>query len=99
MVADASDDEGFATTETIGLAIEVADTSLRYDLGKKPRLFARTGMPGYGVADVRGRHVIRMHAAIDGVYMERSEFAFGGSVPSTTIATLVVDTSCLKGPG
>ncbi len=95
MVAGTSDDEGFATTETIRLAIEVADSSLRYDLGKKARLYARTGVPEYWVADVRGRRVIRMYVAVDGVYAERREFTFGEPVRSATIERLVIDTSRL----
>ena len=97
VVAAISSTDGFASPETIRLAIEVADTSLRYDLGKKAALYARTGVPEYWVADVRGKRIIRMAVAVDGRYTERTEFAFGEQVPSTTIEGFFVDTSSLAG--
>ena len=45
----------------IRLVIEVADTSLRFDLSTKARLYATAGFPEYWVADIRNRslHVHR----------------------------------------
>lgn len=40
--------------EDILLIVEVADTSRRFDLGTKARLYGRNGIPEYWVEDVRG---------------------------------------------
>lgn len=42
------------------LVVEVADSSLRRDLGQKARAYARAGIADYWVADVRGR-VLHVH--------------------------------------
>lgn len=80
---------------TVRLLVEVADSSLRHDLGIKLRLYARTGVPEYWVADVNARKIIRFHAPAGEEYAERTEFAFGVAVPSATIAGLTIDTARL----
>lgn len=39
------------------LAIEVSDTTLRFDLGPKSRVYARSGIPEYWVLDIEGRRL------------------------------------------
>lgn len=77
------------------LLVEVSDSSLGHDLGRKLRLYARTGVPEYWVADVNRRKIIRFHAPVGEEYAERTEFAFGVAVASATIAGLTVDTARL----
>jgi len=43
--------------EQIVLLVEVADTTLAYDLGSKASLYAQAGIPEYWVMDVRGRQL------------------------------------------
>ena len=43
--------------EDIWLAIEVSDTSLAYDRGRKNRLYASSGVPEYWLLDVPGRAI------------------------------------------
>lgn len=89
-------DEGpFVTPPTARLFVEVSVASLAYDLGRKLRLYARTGVPEYWVADVNNRRIIRFHAPSGEDYRERTTFAFGHAVPSATIPGLTVDTSRL----
>ena len=80
---------------SVRLLIEVSDSSLNHDLGRKLTLYAGTGVPEYWVADVNGREIIRFHAPEGETYRERATFAFGEPVPSATIAGLTVDTSRL----
>ena len=77
------------------LVVEVADTSLSHDLGKKLRLYARSGIPEYWVADVRGGRIIRFHVPAGDAYVECAEFSFGEPIPSVTIPGLTVDTARL----
>ena len=44
--------------QDIELAIEVADTSLRFDLAAKARAYARADIPEYWVVDISGRQMI-----------------------------------------
>ena len=48
------------TPEDVILIVEVADTTIRFDLGPKALLYARSGVPEYWVADVAA-HQIRVH--------------------------------------
>lgn len=50
------------TPADIRLLIEIADTTLNYDLGKKACLYARAGIPDYWVVDIPNRlvHVHRV---------------------------------------
>jgi Uma2 family endonuclease len=43
--------------EAVWLIVEVADSSLRYDLGAKLGLYARAGVPRLWVVDVKGRRI------------------------------------------
>lgn len=94
ILADAAD-EDFVTPATVRLLIEVSASSLRHDLGRKARLYARTGVPEYWVADVKGRRVIRMHGPAGEDYLHRDEFAFGEAIPAATVDRLIVDTGRL----
>ena len=93
------DTEGFdgdlINAEMVRLLIEVSASSLRHDLGPKLRLYARTSIPEYWVADVSARQIIRLHAPLGEEYLQRAEFAFSDVVPSATIPGLTVDTSRL----
>ncbi len=48
----------FPTPDDSVLMIEVANTTLRYDVRDKPRVYAAWGVPVYWVVDVRGRRII-----------------------------------------
>ncbi len=44
--------------EEVFLVVEVADTTLRTDLGLKAQIYARAGLREYWVVDVRGRRIV-----------------------------------------
>ena len=44
--------------EEVYLVVEVADSSLRIDLGLKARIYARAGIREYWVVDVQGRRIV-----------------------------------------
>ena len=52
----------------IALAVEIADTSLGFDLQKKASLYARTGIPEYWVLDVTGRRLFSHRNPETGAY-------------------------------
>lgn len=95
LVIATAEDEDFASSTSVRLLVEVSYNSLRHDLKRKGMLYARTGVPEYWVADVKGRKIIRMSEPRDLTYMARDEFAFGAAIPSVTIPDLIVDTAAL----
>lgn len=87
--------DAVVTQQSIRLAVEVSASSLEFDLGKKARLYARTGVPEYWVVDVAGRRIIQMTAPIDGIYSVTTELAFGDRITSVTIPQIGIDTTAL----
>lgn len=77
------------------LAIEVSDSTLGTDLGRKARLYARHGVPEYWVVDREGRRVVQMWKPSADGYRQRCEFAFGEPVAAATIEELRIATDRL----
>jgi Uma2 family endonuclease len=80
---------------SVGLIIEVADTSLAKDMGGKAALYARHRVPEYWVVDVNERTIHQLWSPIDDAYTERREIEFGAPVTAATIADLTVETATL----
>jgi Uma2 family endonuclease len=78
------------------LAIEVADSTERRDMGLKRRLYARHGVPEYWVALVRKRRIVRFSEPEAGDYKRRDDFVFGDCVPSCTIAGVSLPAGSLQ---
>jgi Uma2 family endonuclease len=74
------------------VAIEVSDSTLDIDLGRKARLYARYGVPEYWVVDVEGRVIHQMWEPSSERYRNRREIEFGDSLNAVTIADLSIDT-------
>ena len=55
--------------------VEVADSSLYFDLTKKAGLYARAGIPEYWVANVNGRRFYVLREPRDGEYQSVTENA------------------------
>jgi Uma2 family endonuclease len=70
------------------LIIELATSSLAYDIGKKQRAYAKAGIPEYWVLDLTGRqlHVFRKPAAIG--YAQVTILDETDEVESTTVKGL-----------
>ena len=68
---------------------------MRFDLGRKARLYARTGVPEYWVIDVKGRQIIRMVEPVGEAYGRHDVFAWGEPVEARTIPNLIIDTTTL----
>lgn len=86
------DGEGFFPLTSVPLVIEVADTTLADDLGRKLHRYAVGGVQEYWVADVSRRVVIQMWMPVGETYKGRAEVAFGQPLASATIAGLRIET-------
>jgi len=87
--------EGFLPFAKVRLVIEVSDTTLDIDMGRKLGIYATASIPEYWVVDVNGRVIHQMWVPADGSYAEHSDVAFGTVVAAATIADLQVETTTL----
>lgn len=83
--------------ETVALVIEIADTTLDTDLGRKVGLYAAAGVPEYWVVDVHDGRVVQYDGPDGQGYGRRSEVPLGQAIASTTIEGLGVETAGLVG--
>ena len=77
------------------LAVEVSDSTIKNDLGRKARLYAQFGVPEYWVVDHDGRRVVRMWAPSENGYAQSDECAFGAPVSSATLPGVTIPTAAL----
>jgi Uma2 family endonuclease len=66
------------TGKDVVLLIEISDSTLRYDLEDKARLYAKHGIPEYWVFDLVNRRVVRHRAPRRARYTQRDDIASGG---------------------
>jgi Uma2 family endonuclease len=79
--------------DLVALIVEVADTTAKFDLGAKARIYATAGIPEYWVADVTAKTIHQMWAPEGEGYTERREIAFGERIEAATITGLMVETA------
>jgi Uma2 family endonuclease len=72
------------TAKDVLLLIEVSDSTLRYDLDVKARLYAAQGVSEYWVIDLVNRRVVRHRAPSGKQYSQRDDI-FAGSLPLPTL--------------
>jgi Uma2 family endonuclease len=80
----------------VKLLIEVSDTTLDIDMGRKMRLYARAGVPEYWVIDLNENRALLHMSPEDGEYAEQIDVPFGEALISGTIDGLSVETSGLE---
>ncbi|MES2337472.1 MAG: Uma2 family endonuclease [Pseudomonadota bacterium] len=89
------DGDGLIPLASLALIVEVADTTIRNDLGRKKKIYAREGVPEYWVVDLRKAVFHQLWNPTDGVYSDSREMRFGERVSSTTIEGLSIATDTL----
>jgi len=68
---------GHPAPSDVLLLIEVSDSTLRYDLGKRASLYAAHGVPEYWVFDLKRNRVWRHRAPTGGQYTQLDELTAG----------------------
>ncbi len=95
VIAQTSAKDEFVPAEDVLLIVEIADSTLRTDLGRKLKLYATAAIPEYWVVDVEGK-VIHQHAQPQGdAYADRRQVAFGQDIKAMTINGLTIATIVL----
>ncbi len=88
--------DGPVPLSSVALLIEVADTTLPIDLGRKALLYAAHGVPEYWVVDLQDRQIVQhWHPQADG-YAQRTKVSFGVPIMAATVTGLGVDTQGLR---
>jgi Uma2 family endonuclease len=77
------------------LILEVANTSLSEDMGRKRLMYAEAAIPEYWVLDLAGARLIVYSRPKRGDYTEQRVFAAGETAQSATLKTLKVAVSDL----
>jgi Uma2 family endonuclease len=77
------------------LAIELSDSTLDQDLGRKASLYSAHGVPEYWVVDRDGKRIVQMWGPGAEGYAEQRIVPFGAGVTATTINGLSVETGGL----
>ncbi len=89
------DDARILSGAKLRLAIEISDSTLEMDMGRKLRLYAAHAIPEYWVIDLEGRRIHQMWAPEGEGYSECGELAFGERIGAATIKGLYVPTDAL----
>lgn len=86
---------GLIPLASVELAVEVADSSLAFDLGQKAELYARHGIPEYWVIAIPNASIEQMWLPNGGSYQQRRTIRIGGTIESLTIPDLAVESDGL----
>jgi Uma2 family endonuclease len=90
------DGEGPVPLASVAMIVEVADTTLEYDLGPKALLYAQNGVPEYWVVDVQGKIVVQHSESGDAGYKYIQKVAFGENLSAIKVLGLHANTSDLN---
>ena len=86
-----------AGPDDVFLIIEVADSSLEYDLQVKLALYARFGVPETWIANIRARTIEVYSNPVDGEYTERRTFRHGQTVTPAAFPDIALPVSDVIG--
>lgn len=87
--------DGLIPLQSVALLVEVADTTLANDLGRKARLYAAKGVPEYWVVDINNRTIHQFWEPGETAYGRASTIAFNETLAAATIDGLSVSTANL----
>ena len=86
-----------AGADDVFLIIEVADSSLEYDLQVKLALYARFGVPETWIANIRARTIEVYTDPVDGEYTTRRTFRHGQTATPTAFPDIALPVSDIIG--
>lgn len=90
---------GPVPVEHVRLVVEISDTTLEDDLGRKRQVYAAGGVPEYWVVDLSGCVVRQYWTLVDDDYANETTVPFGDRLSAATLPGLAIDTTALKGEG
>ncbi len=88
---------GAVPVEHVRLVVEVSDTTLDDDTGRKRQVYAAGRVPEYWVVDLAGRQVRQYWMPGEDGYAREEAVAFGKPLAAATLPGLVIGTAALAG--
>ena len=87
---------GAVPVEQVRLAVEVSDTTLADDLGRKRALYALGGIPEYWVVNLSARVILQHWSPQGDTYAKSAVVPFGDGLASATLPGLAIPTTGLR---
>lgn len=91
IIDDRLADSGYFHVSTAILFVEVSDTTLKQDLGRKRTIYAKAGVPEYWVVGVEDRKVWRFWSPANGKFARDDEVPLEGELRLITLPELAID--------
>ena len=88
--------EGPVPAERVRLLVEVSDTTLDDDLGRKRLVYAAGGIPEYWVVDLAGQVVRQFWSPGTATYADEAVIPFGQPLAAATLPGLQINTVVLQ---
>lgn len=99
LAADAAERmDRYPEIEEMYAFIEIAESSLRQDLGQKQDLYARFGIREYLVIDIDGRRLLRFTDPSEGRFGTRQELGYGDSFSLRTLPEIILQAEAFLPP-
>ncbi|WCT74869.1 Uma2 family endonuclease [Sphingomonas naphthae] len=77
---------------SVALLVEIADTTVAFDLGRKATIYAAGGVPEFWVVDLPARTIHQHWAPVDGAYLKTCIVPLGETIAAATIPGLSIET-------
>ena len=87
--------KGFLAVEGVILLVEIANTTIEHDLGRKSSLYGRSGIPEYWVVEIDAACIHRRWSPGPHGYAEQDEVPLGQPCRSVTMPDLSIATTGL----
>ena len=95
VVTSAPKGDKYVPLESVALIVEIADSSVAFDLREKAALYAAHGVPEYWVLEIAAASVRQMWSPAALGYEDSRSVEIGGMIESVTIHGLAVETKGL----
>lgn len=91
VVTSEPEGDGLIPLASVRLIVEVSDSSLDTDLGRKAAIYAAAGIPEYWIADVTARVIHQLWSSEGDSYASRCVIPFGDPLTASTIPKLSLE--------
>jgi Uma2 family endonuclease len=95
VVTSAPRGEGYTPLHSVALAVEIADSTVAFDLGTKAMLYSRHAIPEYWVLEIPTATLHQLWSPSEEGYRQKRSVPIGRSIESVTIVGLSVESDGL----
>lgn len=95
VLTDAPKGEGYVPLDSVALVVEIADSSVLFDMREKASLYAKHGVAEYWILEIPAGAIHQLWSPSPEGYRESRSAQIGGRIESTTISGLAVESDGL----